>query len=641
MIADVASQPAWPEANEQYLRAAFRRLVAASSAHETPRGGRTTGRDISARTWMFDEPPALEGLVEAFRLSAPERDLLLWTAGVELDAEVAAVAAASTGRPTVTVQLALDRVPGLDLAALSPSRALRRWGLVSVDEVQPLVLRQVRIAERVLLHLAGAAGTEAMIEAIVRPVPLPSDMPTTQVGTADRIASIWAPTAEGWPVVELYGDDRDGRLDVAALVADQLGWRLYAASATDLPEDPLDRQRVATLWARESVLVSGALFIATHDGETGRAARLADLIPGPVFIGCDVALETRRPRHRVEVKRPPELARRKLWSAALGPELEPLIDIDAVASRYGASRRAIAQAAPIVRQALVAGDDPFAVLRDALGRPAGLTDLARAIEPAAGWDDLVVPDAVKTSLHQIADQVRNQAIVYERWGFGDLGSRGLGITALFAGESGTGQDDGRRGARPRPRPRPLSHRSVGRRQQVHRRDGEEPAARVRRRGRRRRDPALRRSRRAVRQAQRGQGQPRPLRQHRDQLSAPAHGGLSRSGDSDDQPARRPSIGPSYGGSGSSVSFPFPDVASREQIWRRMFPPATPLYRIDWSRLAEIPLPGGSIRVIAINAAFLAARDGGPVRMRHLSHATEAELEKLERPPTVADRRRWT
>src|SRR3546814_15954073 len=61
---------------------------------------------------------------------------------------------------------------------------------------------------------------------------------------------------------------------------------------------------------------------------------------------------------------------------------------------------------------------------------------------------------------------------------------------------------------------PRPHRSLGRGQQVHRRNREEPAPRVRRRRRQRRRAVVRRGRRAVRQAQRGQGQSRPLRQHR-------------------------------------------------------------------------------------------------------------------------------
>src|SRR5688572_20729854 len=61
------------------------------------------------------------------------------------------------------------------------------------------------------------------------------------------------------------------------------------------------------------------------------------------------------------------------------------------------------------------------------------------IKPAAGWGDLVLPEAQKTVLHEIAMQVRNRETVYERWGFAAKGQRDLGINAMFTGASGTGK----------------------------------------------------------------------------------------------------------------------------------------------------------------------------------------------------------
>ena len=155
--------------------------------------------------------------------------------------------------------------------------------------------------------------------------------------------------------------------------------------------------------------------------------------------------------------------------------------------------------------------------------------------PASGakatWDDLQLPPVDKALVCGRSRPGARSAQVYERVGLRRTKmSRGLGISALFAGESGTGKTMAAEVLAQRAAARPLPHRSLRRRQQIHRRDREEPAAAVRRRRGRRRDPALRRGRRAVRQAQRGQGQPRPLRQHRGQLSAAAHGGVSRAGD---------------------------------------------------------------------------------------------------------------
>jgi hypothetical protein len=44
--------------------------------------------------------------------------------------------------------------------------------------------------------------------------------------------------------------------------------------------------------------------------------------------------------------------------------------------------------------------------------------------------------------------------------------------------------------------------------------------------------------------------------------------------------------------------------------------------------------------MALNAAFLAAETGEPVRMSHLARAARGEYAKLERPLNEADLRGW-
>ena len=80
-------------------------------------------------------------------------------------------------------------------------------------------------------------------------------------------------------------------------------------------------------------------------------------------------------------------------------------------------------------------------------------------------------------------------------------------------------------------------------------------------------------------------------------------------------------------------FPFPDSGQRAEIWRRVFPSSTPTASLDIWKLAKLNVPGGNIRNIALNAAFLAAHEGSPVGMSHLAAATRIEYAKLERPLT--------
>jgi len=88
-----------------------------------------------------------------------------------------------------------------------------------------------------------------------------------------------------------------------------------------------------------------------------------------------------------------------------------------------------------------------------------------------------------------------------------------------------------------------------------------------------------------------------------------------------------------------INFPFPDATQRQRIWQRVFPPDTPLDGLDWGKLAQFHLAGGNIRSIALNAAFLAADAGEPVRMTHILSAAHSEYAKLEKPLTDAELRR--
>ena len=80
----------------------------------------------------------------------------------------------------------------------------------------------------------------------------------------------------------------------------------------------------------------------------------------------------------------------------------------------------------------------------------------------------------------------------------------------------------------------------------------------------------------------------------------------------------------------TVHFPFPDEDSRRRIWAGIWPARTPLApETDMDRLARrFKLSGGNIKNVALAAAFLAAGDGNLVTMEHLIHATRREYQKM-------------
>src|SRR5262249_13768281 len=60
-----------------------------------------------------------------------------------------------------------------------------------------------------------------------------------------------------------------------------------------------------------------------------------------------------------------------------------------------------------------------------------------------------------------------------------------------------------------------------------------------------------------------------------------------------------------------VEFPLPDAASRERLWRNLFPADAPVADdVDFVFLAkQFNLAGGEIRNVALDAAFRAAENG--------------------------------
>ncbi len=88
----------------------------------------------------------------------------------------------------------------------------------------------------------------------------------------------------------------------------------------------------------------------------------------------------------------------------------------------------------------------------------------------------------------------------------------------------------------------------------------------------------------------------------------------------------------------AVDFPFPEEDERLHIWQALFPSDAPKEEnLDLGQLAHrYRLAGGNIRNIIVNAAYLAAADGGKISMAHLNHGARRELQKMGRLVTDQD-----
>lgn len=91
-----------------------------------------------------------------------------------------------------------------------------------------------------------------------------------------------------------------------------------------------------------------------------------------------------------------------------------------------------------------------------------------------------------------------------------------------------------------------------------------------------------------------------------------------------------------------IDFPFPEDEDRLRIWQAVWPSEVPLGPdVDLAVIArQFRLAGGSIRNVALAAAFLAAEQSEPVSMRHLMQATKREFQKMGRLINEEEYRRY-
>lgn len=625
---------------------------------------------VAGEALGHDEPPAmhpgrdfaLDRLAEAFGLSPFERAILLLCAGMELNATIASLCARAqrdAARPYPTFGLALATLPGAHWDALSPGSALRYWRLIELSGDALLVASPLRISERVLHYLTGVQHLDEDLAGCVTPEPPPGDLLPSQSELAATIATLCAQSAyeqRELPAVQLVGGDSRTRRAILATACMQVGVKPYTMSAAVLPSSPHDLETLVRLWQREVVL-SGAALILDCDSldaqDTTRWALVtlfADRVGGALFLTVH---ERRQLAHRVtvsyDVTQPPAHEQHALWEQMLG-DAAPLLNghLERVTAQFNLSAPAIGAVCASVAAAtdeVIQHTRTVRHLETALwqacrsqARPQ-LDDLAQRIPPLAGWEDLVLPAMSLATLRAIAVQVRQRAIVYARWGFAERSNRGLGISALFAGASGTGKT---MAAEVLANELDLDLYRIDLSQVVSKYIGET-------------EKNLRR----VFDAAEAGGAILLF----DEADA-IFGKRSEVKDSHDRYAN---IEVSYllqrmeAYSGLAilttnmksaldaaflrrlrfiVDFPFPDYAARVEIWQRIFPPQTPTRGLALPQLAQLNMTGGNIRNMALAAAFLAAEDDMPVTMRHIRRAAESEYRKVERVLSDQELRGW-
>lgn len=634
----------WSEANQAYLVAEFARLRKRFGGEEDGADAKFDEEGLRAAPGVavIEPPAAIERLASVFGLSDFERDVVLLAAGVEMDAKLARCVSEALGRAargSVTFSLALGALAEPHWSALAPTAPLRRYRLVEVEAGDGLTGAAVRIDERILHYLAGVNVLDARLDALLTFKGYPHAIAEGHRAVAVEMIAGFDPSAEQVPIVHLCGDDARGQEDIAALWAGNAGRTLYVLRAENLPAGA-ELDQVVGLWAREAALLPGALLMQCGDAMPSAAARQTmERLCTPLLLASREPLQLERPLLRYDINKPEPVEQKALWKQAMGASAEgqdALLDDLAEQFRLSAERIA-------ALGAKASGDGAEGAARlwsvcRSLSRPR-LEDLAQRIEPAATWDDLIVPDAQMQILRQLAAQARHRMKVYETWGFAERGRRGLGISALFAGASGTGKTlaaEVLAGALKLDLYRidlsTVVSKYIGETEKNLKRvfdaaeEGgvillfDEADALFGKRG------EVKDS--VDRYANIEVGY---LLQRMESFQGLAILTTNLKSSLDKAFQRRLRF---------TVDFPFPDAAQREAIWQRVFPEKTPTEKLDAKLLAQLNMVGGNLRNIAVNAAFLAAEAGGRVSMEHLLEATRLEAMKVERPLSTTETRGW-
>ncbi|MFE9727844.1 ATP-binding protein [Streptomyces sp. NPDC005794] len=595
---------------------------------------------------------ALDALVACFGLSPFEREIVLLAAAAELDPTTAARCATACGDPErtyPTFSLALAALVDPHWSALTPVAPLRRWRIVELDDETRLTTSRLRLDERILHFLAGSPYLDARLHGLLRRTTTPDSLPASYDLVASRVAAGWAGTGRGAPLrVELVGGDLRTRADIAAVAARRSGLGLYEMSAADLPAAPDRRDLLARLWQREAVLLPAALLVEVGDLDREQGAATDAFVESaavPLVVSSADPRRTARPRgERVVV--PPLDADEQLgvWTDAFAdvPDVSEG-DLRDLVAQFSLPPHLVRAAGAAVARDLHGEDE-----RDATGLAwqAGLTEarmgmdeLGRRIEPQATWGDLVLAERQVRVLREITAHVRQRPTVYQEWGFAETLRRGLGVTALFAGGSGTGKT---LAAEVMAKELGLDLFIIDLSQVVSKYIGET-------------EKNLRKVFDAAEQ-----GGALLLFDEADAL----FGKRSEVKDSHDRYANLEVSYllmrmEAYRGLAILttnmkqaldtafmrrirfvVDFPFPGESERAEIWRRVLPARAPMKGVDPALLARLTVAGGSIRNIALSGAFLAAEEGDRLQMRHMLEAARTEYLKLDRSLTPSEVHGW-
>jgi ATPase family associated with various cellular activities (AAA) len=632
----------WTAQNHQFLVAYITHILALLDP-DTDRNNLPEKPNLK----NFDSslPPAIARLSQLFNLTQFEQEILLLCVAAEMERSTSALCATLNGSPQQafpTFRAAMAVLPEANWQALLPTEPLRQWQLIDVAEGAELTQSALRIDERILHEIMGMSYVDRRLNGILKPLP-PNHLNHLATSHQKLASQVTEALDNPKNYIQLCGPEPDTLKQIALSACIDRQAPLFVISAETIPTEIAQAHIIQRLCEREALLTQGILLLACENlAEEGTTAaqqaatvvRWMDTCQVPVIV-------TQRERRAwggrtamtIDVDPPTTPEQQELWQLTL-PETQHH-QIDRLVATFNLSAQIIQT---IAAQSDVASEEELWQSCLEYARPR-FDSLAQQIQSTVGWRDVVLPNPEMAVLKTIAAHVKQRSRVYEDWGFGAKSRRGLGISALFAGASGTGKT---LSAEVLANELNLDLFRIDISSVVSKYIGET-------------EKNLRRIFDAAEsggaillfdEADALFGKRSDVKDSHDRYAnmevayllqkIEAYRGLAilttNLKDSIDQAfLRRIRF---------VVQFPFPDATQRTEIWRRVFPEQTPVQKLAYNKLARLGVAGGNIRNIALNAAFLAADAGEAVSMEHILQSAQSEYVKLERPLTDQEVRGW-
>jgi AAA+ superfamily predicted ATPase len=647
------------------------------------------GRQIASRVAEASERGAhlaLKRLAQLFHLSAFDVDALLVCLAPELNVKYGKLYAylqndVTRKRPSADLILNLF-CHSLEEKLNARSRLLGdaplvkhqlvRYAVEDRDDSATLLTRTLQVDERILNYLLDVESPDAHLAPFVRFVKPCATLPELLLpdGTTESLARLFRAVAtpatdageRGARIFLFQGASGAGKKFAAEALCREVCSDLLIADLASLATTGAKLAHLLGRLFREARLRSAAVYLdgaesVLGEGEKETTARSSLLVALGEFAGV-AFLGSRQPWHAgegVEAGRffhitfptPDYDARLELWRRFLGEEgcaVAGEIPTEALADKFsftaGRIRDAIIEARQraMLRDAesyRISTDDLYHACRAQSSKK--LSALARKITPLYTWRDIILPADQLAHLQEVCAQVKHRQHVFAKWGFGKKISLGKGLSALFVGPSGTGKTMAAEviagelgldlfkidlscvvskyiGETEKNLSRVFEEAEqsnailffdeadsiFGKRSEV--KDSHDRYANI---------------------------EVNYLLQRMEEYEGVIILASNYQKNIDEAFTRRIRF---------IIDFPFPEGNYRQRIWKKAFPEHTPLDEdVDFDFLAhKLKLTGGNIRNIALNAAFLAASNGGRVHMEHVICATKREFQKMGRLLVRAD-----